>query len=114
MSDVYNLSDISIFPVRTMAGKFDIPLAVIEAMACGKPVISSNIERLRYFLGDKNSVLIKPGDRKALKEIILELYNNPERRVELGNAGKEYVIKNFDIMKIVKEYEIVYSEISSN
>lgn len=111
MSDIYNLCDISIFPVRTMAGKFDIPLAVIEAMACGKPVIASNIERLRYFLNDKNSILINPGDCEALKEKILELYNNPKKSTELGIAGKEYVTQNFDIVKIVKEYEEIYKSL---
>jgi glycosyltransferase involved in cell wall biosynthesis len=111
MSDVYNLCDISVFPVRTMAGKFDIPLAVIEAMACGKPVIASNIDRLRYFLNDNNSMLINPGDGATLKEKILELYNNPEKRTALGKAGKEYAIENFDIMRIVKEYEEIYKSI---
>jgi glycosyltransferase involved in cell wall biosynthesis len=110
MSDVYNLSDVSVFPVRSMAGKFDIPLAVIEAMACGVPMISSNIERLRYFLNDENSILIRPGDRESLKEKILELYNNPEKRLELGCAGKKYAIDNFDIIEIVKKYENIYSE----
>ena len=108
MPDIYNLSDVSIFPVRDMSGKFDIPLAVIEAMACQKPVIASNIERLRYFLDDKNSILINPGDRAALKEKIIELYNNPEQRKELGEAGMKFARENFDIMKIVKEYEEVY------
>jgi glycosyltransferase involved in cell wall biosynthesis len=111
MPDVYNLCDISIFPVRDMKGKFDIPLAVVEAMACGKPVIASNIERLKYFLNDSNSILINPGDGEALKEKILELYNDPKRRAELGSAGKEYVIQNFDIMKVVKEYEEVYKNL---
>ena len=49
MEDIFNLCDISIFPVRTMAGKFDIPLAVIEAMACGKPVIASNLRKAQIF-----------------------------------------------------------------
>ncbi len=111
MPDVYNLCDVSIFPVRDMQGKFDIPLVVIEAMACGKPVIASNIERLRYFLNDSNSILINPGDCEALKEKILELYNDPRKRAELGSVGKEYVIQNFDIMKVVKEYEEVYKNL---
>ena len=84
MEDIYNLCDISIFPARTMAGKFDIPLAVIEAMACGKPVIASNLERLKYFLNNENSILIPPGNREALKENILYLYNNPEKRNDLA------------------------------
>ncbi len=108
MEDVYNLADISIFPARTMAGKFDIPLAVIEAMSCGKPLIASDLPRLRYFLSNENSILIKPGDRGALKEKILYLYENKEERDKLGKAGREFARENFDIMKVVKEYEEVY------
>jgi len=108
MEDVFNLCDISIFPVRTMTGKFDIPLAVIEAMACGKPMIASNIKRLRYFLNDNNSILINPGDREALKEKILYLYDNPEARGALGEKGMKFAREKFDIMKIVEEYEAVY------
>lgn len=108
MDEIYNLCDISIFPVRTMAGKFDIPLAVIEAMACGKPVIASNIERLRNFLNNDNSILVNPGDREALKEKIVYLYENPEARRKLGEKGMQFVRENFDIMKIVKEYEEIY------
>jgi phosphatidylinositol alpha-1,6-mannosyltransferase len=108
MQDIFNLCDISIFPARTMAGKFDIPLAVIEAMACGKPVIASNIERLKYFLNSENSILIPSGNREALKENILYLYNNPEARNDLARKGINFVRENFDIMKIVKEYEDIY------
>jgi glycosyltransferase involved in cell wall biosynthesis len=111
MSDVYNLCDISVFPVRTMAGKFDIPLAVIEAMACGKPVIATNIERLRYFLNESNSILIDPGDRLALKEKILYLYENSEARRKLGEKGMRFARENFDIIKIVREYEEVFENL---
>ncbi len=111
MEDIFNLCDISIFPARTMAGKFDIPLAVIEAMACGKPVIASNLERLKYFLDESNSILIDPGDREMLKEKILYLHDNPEARCELGEKGMKFARENFDIMKVVKEYEEVYNSL---
>jgi len=114
MEDIYNLADISIFPARTMAGKFDIPLAVIEAMACGKPVIASNLERLRYFLNNENSILVPSGNREALKENILYLYNNPEKRDDLARKGIDFVRDNFDIMKIVKEYEEVYRSVNND
>ncbi len=113
MADVYNLADISVFPVRDMKGKFDIPLAVIEAMACGKPVIASSLERLKYFLNSENSILINPGDQGALKEKILYLHNNPEARRELGERGMRFARENFDIMKIVKEYEKIYENLVS-
>jgi len=111
MEQIFNLCDVSIFPVRTMAGKFDIPLAVIEAMACAKPVIASNLERLRYFLDVGNSILVEPGDREALKKKILYLRENSEARRRLGENGMRFARENFDILKIVKEYEEVYSEI---
>jgi glycosyltransferase involved in cell wall biosynthesis len=111
MEEIYNLCDISIFPARTMAGKFDIPLAVIEAMACGKPVIASNLERLRYFLNNENAILIAPGNREVLKQKILYLYDNPEARNDLARRGIDFVRENFDIMKIVKEYEEVYEKL---
>jgi glycosyltransferase involved in cell wall biosynthesis len=113
MQDIYNLCDVSIFPARTMAGKFDIPLAVIEAMSCGKPVIASNLDRLKHFLNESNSILIDPGDREALKDKILYLYKNTETRKELGEKGMKFVRDNFDIIKVVKEYEEVYSVTAS-
>jgi glycosyltransferase involved in cell wall biosynthesis len=113
MEEIYNLANVSIFPARTMAGKFDIPLAVIEAMACGKPVIASSLDRLRYFLNDNNSILIEPGSREALKEKILYLHKNPEARKELGEKGMQFVRENFDILKVAKEYERVYHSLSS-
>jgi len=111
MQDIFNLCDISIFPARTMAGKFDIPLAVIEAMACGKPVIASSLERLKYFLNNENSILIAPGNREVLKQKILYLYNNPEERNDLARKSIDFVRANFDIMKIVKEYKEVYEKL---
>lgn len=111
MQDIFNLCDISIFPARTMAGKFDIPLAVIEAMACGKPVIASNLERIGYFLNNENSILIAPGNREVLKENILYLYNNPEKRNDLARRSIDFIRENFDILKIVKEYEEVYEKL---
>jgi glycosyltransferase involved in cell wall biosynthesis len=111
MEQIYNLCDVSIFPARTMAGKFDIPLVVPEAMACGKPIIASSLPRLRYFLNNDNSSLITPGDRQALKDNILYLHSNSEARRELGEKGIQFVRENFDIKKIVKEYEEVYKNI---
>jgi glycosyltransferase involved in cell wall biosynthesis len=111
MQDIYNLADISIFPARTMAGKFDIPLAIIEAMACGKPVIASDLPRLKYFLNDENSIIIPAGNAEALKENIIYLCDNFEVRNDFARRVLEFVRENFDIMKIVKEYEEVYQNI---
>lgn len=111
MSDIYNLSDISIFPVADMKGKFDIPLAVIEAMACKKPMIISNIPILSEFSNSGNSIAIEKESPLELTETILYLYNNPEKRNELGENAFNYVKENFSIQKSAQEYIEIYNKL---
>ena len=111
MSDIYNLCDLSLFPVRNMQGKFDIPLAVIEAMACKKPVILSDLPILKEIAKANNSVIIKAGDTQQLAEKILELHNSPDLRLQLGSAARKFTQDNFDIQKIAQRYQDLYQKI---
>jgi phosphatidylinositol alpha-1,6-mannosyltransferase len=111
MADVYNLCDVSIFPVRDMKGKFDVPLAVIEAMACEKAMIISDLPVLREFANSENSVKIKPGNWKQLEEAIIDLCKNPEKRHKIGQAGRAYAEKYFNIKNVAQEYEKIYEQI---
>jgi glycosyltransferase involved in cell wall biosynthesis len=108
MSDIYNLCDVSIFPVREMKGKFDVPLAVIEAMACEKPVIISDLPILQEFANGHNSAIIKSGDTKQLMDSILDLYRNKEKRQMIGKSARIFVEENFDIKKISEKYMEIY------
>lgn len=111
MPDIYNLCDLSLFPVRTMQGKFDIPLAVIEAMACEKPVILSDLPILSEIAKAENSVIIKAGDVQLLVEKILDLHDSPEKRLQLGQAARKFTEINFDIQKIGQKYQALYQKI---
>lgn len=112
MTDIYNLCDISIFPVRNMRGKFDVPLAVIEAMACEKPVIISGLPILEEFAKEENSVRIEKGNVKQLNAAIIDLYNNPEKRESIGKNARKYVEENFDINSVADQYEKVYNKLA--
>lgn len=52
IEEVYQLSDIYIFPVVAINGSISFPLSVLEARACHVPVISSDYGSLKHFLGD--------------------------------------------------------------
>ncbi|MDQ1284056.1 MAG: hypothetical protein QG620_404 [Patescibacteria group bacterium] len=108
MKDIYSLCDVSVFPVENMHGKFDVPLAVIEAMACEKPVILSDIPILREFANEKNSVTIEKGNAAALAQAILDLYAHPEKRAEIGREARKYAKENFDIKKVAGIYNDIY------
>lgn len=111
MADIYNLCDISIFPVRNMKGKFDVPLAVIEAMACEKPVIISDIPILKEFANNKNSVTIEKGNAGQLSRTILDFYQNSGKRETTGRNAREYVRENFDIKNVAEEYRKIYESL---
>jgi glycosyltransferase involved in cell wall biosynthesis len=111
MPDIYNLCDLSVFPVQNMRGKFDIPLAVIEAMACEKPVIISDLPILGEIAKAENSVIIKSGDVRQLAEKIRELHSFPEKRLALGRAARKFTQENFDIQKIAQKYQALYQKI---
>ncbi len=106
--ELYNMADISIFPVLDMNGKFDVPLAVIETMACEKPVIISDIPILKEFAKDNNSVRIEKGNLAQLNSAILDLYHNPEKREQIGKAARKFTEENFDIQKISSIYSEIY------
>jgi len=108
MSEVYNLCDISLFPVQNMHGKFDIPLAVIEAMACEKPVIFSDLEILKELGKNDNSVIIEKDNQTQLTDAIFDLYQDRDKRQRLGKNARKYAQENFDIQKIAGIYEEIY------
>lgn len=112
MPSLFNMSDVVIFPVRDMTGKFDVPLAVVEAMACAKPVIVSDLPVLSEFSTKNNSVIIPVGDNEALLERILYLYHHPEDRLKLGNNARAYTVKHFDITKVAQQYELLYQSLT--
>jgi glycosyltransferase involved in cell wall biosynthesis len=111
MADLYNLSDVNIFPVREMAGKFDIPLALIEAMACKKPVIVSDIPVLQEFIKNKENGLITPKAKpNDLAKNILKLKRENKLREKISQSGFNFVKENFDIEKNIKKYNKLYQE----
>lgn len=111
MQDIFNLCDISIFPVQNMKGKFDVPLAVVEAMACEKPVVISDLPILKEFANEQNSATIEAGNAKQLSEKILDVYKNKDRYVEVGKNARKYVKENFDIKKVAEKYREVYERL---
>ncbi len=108
MRGLYNLADIVLFPVANMHGKFDVPLALIEAYACGKPTIVSDIPRLAEFTNTDISAIIKSEDPAALTVALTRLIRDASLRTALGNAARAFATAHFDITKTATHYEDLY------
>ena len=65
--------------------------AVIEAMACGLPVVTSDRRELRETVSEKTAILVDPHSIEELREGIGELVRDRERRERMGEAGRAHV-----------------------
>lgn len=111
MPELYNSSDLILFPVKSMAGKFDLPLVIVEAMACEKPLIVSDLEILSEFVSPNRCMSVRAGNKNDLIEAITKLSRDEKLRTEISQNAKIYAEQNFSIDLAAKEYEKLYESI---
>lgn len=88
MSPLYSLADLLVYP--SLYEGFGFP--PLEAMACGCPVIASNVTSLPEVVGDAG-LLIDPSDTTALSEAILHVVSDREVHKSMVAKGYERVKK---------------------
>jgi glycosyltransferase involved in cell wall biosynthesis len=87
-------------------------LAVLEAMACGLPVVANNCSSLPEQIEDgKGGFLCPVGDVKAFAEKINLLAESPDLRREMGEYNRTKVEKMFTLEKIASEYQELFEEV---
>lgn len=72
--------------------------ATLQAMACGKAVILSNIRGLwqpSVMRHGENCILVPPGDPQALAAAIQELWHNPDLAAEIGARARQTVLEHY-------------------
>lgn len=88
------------------------PKALIEAMACGIPVIGADSPGIRELIQHgKNGWLCKP-DPDGIRSAITELISLPEVRSELGLQARNFAVKNFSLDKILEMELAMLQEVS--
>jgi len=89
---------------------FGIVLA--EAMAAGKPCVSTRVGGTTDVVEDgRTGLLVPPGDAKGMAKALLELLEDPERRKRMGEAGRERVRAKFTWDIVAEQVELVYKSI---
>lgn len=100
------------------------PVALIEAMAAGKPVISTEVGGVRdlfstlletkrdeskSMIGYYNQgILIDSGDVESMASAIKELVKNDELREKMGKMGRKTVYPKYDITRLIDDMEVLY------
>lgn len=81
----------------------------VEAMAMGKPVVAFIRDDVRsHFPAELPIVQATP---ETLADVLLELIQNPQRRYELGVAGRQYVEKYHSAERVANELEKIYQQL---
>ncbi len=84
-------------------------LPVLEAMACGTPVITSNLSSLPE-VGGKAALLVDPNDSNAIRDAILRLETDAATRGRLIKAGYQQA-ERFSWLRAARQLKALYDEI---
>ena len=106
----FNLCDVFVDPTLRTDG-YDLTIA--EAMACGKPVIVSDVganSTLIDAVSQKDGILIPRGDNDALAREVLRVLGDAPLAAELGAEARAKIAARFSITAMVQGMERVYAE----
>jgi glycosyltransferase involved in cell wall biosynthesis len=104
---LYSAATVFAFP--SLYEGFGMP--VLEAMACGTPVVTSNISALPEVAGDAGQ-LVDPYDAEAISQALAELLESQSRREELARRGLERA-RRFTWHQVAEQTLRVYEEVRS-
>lgn len=102
---IYNAADVLLYP--SLYEGFGIP--IIEAMACGTPVITSNTTSMPEVAGD-SAILVDPTNCEAIVAAIIKLQKEPNFRSELIQKGYTRV-KNFTLEASAEKIASIYEQL---
>jgi glycosyltransferase involved in cell wall biosynthesis len=88
------------------------PVALIESLAAGVPVVSTDVGGVRDVVGNDETGLIAPfGDAIGLADRVLQLLDAPARARTMGLRGRESVLKRYSIDRLVNDVEALYRDL---
>jgi glycosyltransferase involved in cell wall biosynthesis len=109
MPGVYHQSHIVTLP--TMYGE-GVPTTLLEAAACGRPLVASDIPGCRQVVQDGyNGFLVPPNDSVALAEALRRLASDPALRGRMGAASRQLVMQKFTHARVNAATLAVYQHI---
>jgi hypothetical protein len=90
--ELYQQADIFCLPSHADSA----PWAIVEALACGTPVVASDVGGIPDLIGDDAGIVVPRGDRRALGAALRGLTDDPTRRDALGRQARARAERCFD------------------
>lgn len=105
--DYYNYCNVVVLPSVNQGEAFG--LVLLEAMACAKPVIASNLPGVRsVFKKGKHGLLVQPDNVDDLVNKLKAILSDKNLARKMGQAGRELVEKKYTWEKVGKRLNLIY------
>jgi glycosyltransferase involved in cell wall biosynthesis len=105
--------DVLVLPSLTRPNwKEQFGRVLIEAMACGVPVIGSNSGEIPHVIGN-GGLVVPEGDATALRDALEALRVDPIRRARMGHLGRERVLAHYTQARIAAETVALYRDLAA-
>lgn len=86
-----------------------VPKTLLEAAACGRPIVASDVPGCREIVRDgENGLLVPPHNPRAVADALRRLITDPTRRVQMGDRGREIAVNEFSAALVISETLAVY------
>ena len=103
-------SDLFLFPSWYEA----FSVAMIEAAACGLPIVATRINGAEDFVKDEENGTFITNVPEEIARVVSSLVSNPDRLKEMGAAARATVVERFTWDRVARETEQAYFELLAN
>ena len=108
LTGYYNACDLFVLPTMEQES---LPLTLLEAMACEKPVVTSKAIELPSILKDKKSgIVLKAGTSETIARAIVTVLKDKKLADSLAKRGREKVSAEYSFERSVDEIETLFME----
>jgi len=110
IEEVYNLADAVVLPFTEPYSITDPPLVVLEAMACGKAVVTTPVGAITDIaVNGKNALLTKANDAEQLATLLHDALENNETNV-IGEEARRTIEKYFSVSAVGTKLVDIYKQ----
>ena len=111
MPNVYRAADLFVLPsIAAPEWQEQFGMSLIEAMACGTPVITTRTGAIPEIVGE-SAILCQPNDFASLADALKQLVQDPARREELSQSGRARVLEHFTLKKHAEALSDIYESL---
>jgi len=108
MASVYKGSTVVCLPSHGGEG---VPKSLLEAAACGRPIVTTNVPGCRDIVRNNvNGLLVPPKSSAELAQAIRQLLADPILRYQMGMAGREIASQEFSEQAVVQDTLLLYND----